>query len=771
MRRFSIIAWLTFATMWLVACGGSSSDIVCEGGSTVAGCNSTGPTGVATISITSSTASIAADGSTTATITAVAKNSNSVVVSGATITFTTTAGDLTVTQATTDATGSAIATLAAGTAASGTTVTVTAADGSATAKTAVNVVAIQQTVTLTTSLPQIPSDGSKTALITALVRDANNNFVAGVPVSFMASSGGLTLNAGANGAAAGTTDANGMATATLSTAQDPTNRVITVTVTGGSAKATVPVTVTGSTLSVVGSPSLVLNSQGTYTVSLLNSSNAGIPGQTVTLTSANGNTVTPATFVTNSTGQQSVTLTATKSGPDTLTASGLTNLTGTQAVSVSAQSFQFTAPATTSTNVNLGVTQPLTVTWTVSGVPQANQTVSFAATRGTLSAATATTNASGVATVSIASTVAGSATVTASSTGVSAQTSIDFIATVPATLAVEASPATIATQGQSTITAVVRDALNNLVQNQTVDFQTVADTTGGTLSVASGITDSQGRAQTVYTASSTQSATNGVVVKATVQGTSISDEADITVGGQAVGLSLGTGALITEIKNDKGVPVQFDQPYTVIAIDSAGNPVANVPITFTVHALEYYKGGYVIGMVGSTSEWVQTGTPGAGSVTPVTSCVNEDDSEPDVTVNGKSAPNPDDFNGVLDPGEDGCNASGIPWNGTALGTGEACNASGNGNGKLDPGVTAVASPSSVTTDSTGTANFDVIYPESDALWVKVQIIATATVSGTETTASTEFVLPILATYLTTTTSTPPGYPSPFGTATQCNLPN
>lgn len=777
MRRFSIIAWLSLSTMWLAACGGSSSDIICESGSTAAQCSTTGSGGVATITLSSTTTSIAADGSTTATITAVAKNSSNVIVSGATIAFTASAGNITVTVPTTDATGTATATLTAGSAAAGTAITVTAADGGVSGKTTVNVVAIQQTITLTTSLPQIPSDGSKSATITALVRDANNNFISGVTVNFVATSGGLTINAGANGVAAGITDANGMATATLSAAQDPTDRVITVTATAGTATATVPVSVTGTTLSLAGPPNLALNSQGTYTVSLLNSSNAGIAGQTVTLTSASGNTVSPTTFVTGSTGQQSITLTATKSGNDTLKATVL-GLTASQAIAVSAQSFQFTTPSATSTNVDLGVTQTLTVTWTVSGAPQAGQTVNFAATRGTLSAATATTNGSGQATVTISSTVAGSATVTASSTtssstSVTAQTAIDFIATVPATLAVEASPATIATQGQSTITAVVRDALNNLVEGQTVDFQTVADTTGGTLSVASGITDSQGRAETVYTASSTPSATNGVVVKATVLGTSIADEADITVGGQAVGLSIGTGNLITEIKNGNGVPVQFDQPYTVIAIDSAGNPVANVPITFTVHALEYYKGGYVIGTPtgGSGTAWIQTGTPNLGTVTPVTNCPNEDDSEPDVTVNGKSSPNPDDFNGVLDPGEDGCNASGVPWNGTPLGTGEACNASGNGNGKLEPGVTAVASPSSVTTDSTGTANFDVIYPESDALWVKVQIIATATVSGTETTASTIFVLPILATYLTTTTSDPPGFPSPFGTATQCNNPN
>src|SRR6476660_1430165 len=47
------------------------------------------------------------------------------------------------------------------------------------------------TLTLLTSSPQIPSDGSASATITALVRDATNNVVAGQAVLFTATSGAL----------------------------------------------------------------------------------------------------------------------------------------------------------------------------------------------------------------------------------------------------------------------------------------------------------------------------------------------------------------------------------------------------------------------------------------------------------------------------------------------------------------------------------------------------------------------------------------------------
>jgi hypothetical protein len=722
MRRLSIIGWMSLVL--LAACGGKNTII---GTQTATG---GGGTAVATITVTSSSAQIAADGSTGATISAVAKNASNAFVTGATITFTASAGGIAVTQGTTDANGLATATLTASGAAAGTNITVTATSTGASGNVVVAVVNIKETVSLTTSAPQIPSDGSKAATITALVRDANNNLLQGVTVAFTASSGGLTVTQK-------TTDATGSAIATLNSANDPTNRTITVTATAGTATATIPVSVTGTVLSVSGPPSLVLGSQGTYTVSIANSNNTGIANTTVTLASALGNTLSAATVVTDATGKKTFTVTAAKSGTDSITATAL-GATAAQSVQVSAQNFQFTTPVASnlSTNVNLGAAQPLVVTWTVNGVAQANQTVSFAATRGTLSAASAVTDASGNASVTISSTVAGPATVTASATGVSAQQNLEFIATAPSAISVQASPATIPTQGSSTITATVRDANNNLVENQVVDFQTVNDITGGTLSVASATTNAQGQAQTVYTGSTTSSATNGVVIQATVQGTAITATADLTVGGLTVFLSLGTGNQLLE-SADK---TTFMIPYVVIAVDAAGNPVANTAITLTVHALRYYKGTY-------------TGAP-TGPYVPVYSVTGS------YTITG-GCPNEDaNFSGVYSPAEDGFPPSSAP----------GYNPFGNQNGKLDPGGTAVASPAGVTTGANGTASFNVIYPEDQAFWVRIELIATTTVSGTESTANTSFLLPILASYLTGP-ATPPGFISPYGVANVCTNPN
>ncbi len=138
-------------------------------------------------------------------------------------------------------------------------------------------------VSVITSLPQIPSNGSANATITAFVRDADNTFIAGVPVVFSATSGGLAVTTA-------TSNASGQATATLDTAGDPTDRTITITATAGTQKATVSVGVVGTSVALSGPTSLIQGAVGTYTVSLTDSAGAPIPSQTVAITSSAGNT-------------------------------------------------------------------------------------------------------------------------------------------------------------------------------------------------------------------------------------------------------------------------------------------------------------------------------------------------------------------------------------------------------------------------------------------------------------------------------------------------
>ncbi len=579
-------------------------------------------------------------------------------------------------------------------------------------------------ISVVTSLPQISSGSNTGVTITASTFNASNNTVPGATVTFTATSGLLAVGSSV-------TDANGAATATLTAGADPANRTITVTATSGTASATVLVAVTGTTLSISGPQQLVEPDSATYTVTLTNGANQAVVGQAVALTSANGNTLSAPSVTTDANGVATFTVTAAAGGTDTLTATAL-GLSAAESVSVSAQSFVITAPAN-ATDINLGVSTPVTVTWTNNGAAVTGQTVQFAATRGTLSAASAVTNGSGVATVMISSTTSGQAVISASGTGVSTSTNVDFIATNATAIATQASPSTINVGAQSTITAVVRDPDNNLVEGKLVSFE-LQDVTGGSLSVASSLTNDQGVAQTIYSASSSTSATNGVVVTATVQGTSVSDSASLTVAGQTTFLSLGTGALITPLNS-----VQYQLPYSVTAVDEAGNAVIGATVDLKVTSVAYRKGSLVLTVPPTTAAPTGTGPWIYGAVT---TCASED-------LNN---------NGILDPGEDF-----------------------NGNGRLDPGSVADASPGTVVTDTAaqaatdgtaaGSSLFNIIYPKDHALWVEITLTATATVSGTESSTSATFWLPGLAADYASASTAPPGQNSPYGVAQSCADPN
>jgi hypothetical protein len=593
--------------------------------------------------------------------------------------------------------------------------------------------------------------------ITAIVQNGSKAVVTNAPVTFSTSSGIIAPAATATaGSVAGVTDSNGEAQATLTTPGDFSNRTITVTATVGTVSATINVAVVGTKMTLTGPTSLILGASGTFSAALNDSGGAGIPNTTVTLNSANGNTLSAQSLTTDNTGHITFTVTAANSGNDTVTATAL-GLSATAALSVSSQKFSFTSPAS-ATSVALNTPQAVTLVWTNNGTPVANQQVSFSTTRGTFTGGavttTATTDGTGTATVSLSSSTAGPALVTATAPQVSAQLSLQFVATTPARVDVQASPASVVTSGQSTITAIVWDANNNLVQGQTVAFQ-LTDKTGGSISVASAVTNAQGVAQTVYQATSASSAANGVTVTASVQGTAISNSVNLTVGGQSLFLSLGTGNLIS-IYTPPGapagfVPTQFEMPWTVQALDASGNAVSGVTITFSIHSLPYSKVPPPVNADGSTSGsyaayFKGAWTPVAGSATSCNGitglaycqiitaiCYNED-------VNGS---------GILQsPTEDI-----------------------NGNGKLDPGDVAAVTPGSGVSDASGSVAVNVIYPQDHAAWVQVLLTATATVQGTESAATATFVLPMLAKYINDTSNgTPPGYLSPYGQAALCTDP-
>jgi Invasin, domain 3 len=753
MRTLASIIAVFFISLALSGCGGDSgcghvTGTTSTGGASGAVCGSGSgggggtTTNVASLAVSSSSASIPADGSSTATITVLAKDANNNAMSGVAVTLAASAGTLSGAAATTAADGTISAQLSAAGVAAGQAITITATSGSVSGKATINVVANQQTLTLLTNSPQMPSNNSKPATITALIQGANNQLLAGVPVVFQASSGAIvavqtTAGAGAQ-VPAGTSDANGVAQATLSNPNDPTNRTITVTATAGSTTATIQVAVVGTAITVSGPANLVQGGTAAYNVLLVDSGNAGIANQSVTVTSANGNTV-PATVTTDTTGQATINLTATKSGNDTLTVAAL-GLQKSQAIAVSNQNFTITAPADKAT-IAVGQSQPVTVAWTSSGAPQAG-TITFAASRGTLSANSAALDTSGNLTppVTITSTTAGPAIISATASGVAAQSSVNFVATVPASVSVQASPSAIATQGQSTIIATVTDGPNgtgNPVQGATVDF-TLTDTTGGALSAPNALTNAQGQATLTYTASTGASTPNGVQIKVVVENAASVPAATttLTVGGQTVSLaSLGSGRDIINYSL-----TQYALPYTVQAVDASGKGVGNIQISFSVKSVGYLEGfHYWNGKNFWDTAWTTTaadplaflGVQGVDGCQPVTVWM---------------------LNGQIYPTNPPANAQKTDIPGLVVSTAE-----------LGPPTVTVQQSS--TTGSDGTASVSLIYPKDHAYYVAVALTATATVQGTQNSTTAVFWIPGSTDDFGTNNIIPPGPTSPYGSGT------
>ncbi|HRP86316.1 MAG TPA: Ig-like domain-containing protein [Gammaproteobacteria bacterium] len=555
-------------------------------------------------------------------------------------------------------------------------------------------------ITLIASSNVLPSGGAAVVTFSVLVRDANNNAVTGVPVTYSADSGLLQVIPDPDGVA--------LPAAELSTGGDPTNRPITVTATTGSLSSSVTVNVTGTVLTLEGPDNVIQGDEVPFTARLQNSAGQGIAGRTVTIESAAGNTLSADSLTTNSQGQVSFTVTGTQGGADTISVSAL-GLTATAPLSVSADdSVVFLEPAA-GTEIPLNVAQPVTVEWRVNNVPQAGQTINFSTTRGSLSALSAVLDAAGQATVNLSATTAGPATLTArvGAAGPQTQRSIEFVALTPASIVVQASRFTVGPGEQSTIVATVRDAANNPVKNKVVQFQ-IEDVTGGSLSVGTAITGSAGTAQTVYTGGETISGSGDVTITAIVQeNPALTATLGLTVARRQVDISIGTGNELFEPNT-----AQYEREFLVQVTDSQGVGVADAAVQLSVRSKLYRKGFYV---EGANDRWVV----GPGAIL----CPDED-------LNN---------NGQLNANEDF-----------------------NGSGSIEAGNVVSVTPGDVVTDESGTAIFRIRYAQEFGNWVIVTITARAAVQGTEFEDRSDHALEITAADANVNQSPPGGLISRFG---------
>ncbi len=616
-------------------------------------------------------------------------------------------------------------------------------------------------LSLGTSAISIKTDNSTTATLTATPLDASNAAIADVTVTFATTSGVLSASTQKSGA-------TGVASVTLSSGSiDSSNRTATVTVTAGGKTTSIPVLITGSTLTLTPSAGSVQVGAGTITLAAAakDAAGTGKNGQTIRFTiaaaSTGAATLSSATLTTGVTGSTSnVTLTPTSAGTvvvaaEWLDSSGAVSVSTTQSITVTAAAgipFAISTPSTDSVNLDTAATQALAVSIpaTINGKPVA--AVRISSTAGTW---TGLSPADGPKATIIQTPVnnAVAATFTAPGTSGVVQVQVDaldgvlpssaslsnltrrFVVSAPVPsatkLSLQSSVSVIAPSSgtnltTATLTATVRDATNNSVGNAPVLFELLG-TTGSGESVAPTVawTDGNGKATATFTAGSSSSL-GQVFVRARLADTTCSAPATaptvgetnalcnaipINVALQATSITVGVGTTAASVSND----TQYSMNGSVLVVDTNNSPVTNALVTLSVFPYLYTQGKIVV-------------APGGGCATspsPLIYIANEDTNR----------------NGILDPSppEDS-----------------------DGNGRITPpqaAVGAVAStvstdaPGTVKTNSNGVATFTIIYPKNSAWLIKDEVTAKVTVSGTEQSAKTTFLL-----LMTDTDASLPGCP-------------
>ena len=343
-----------------------------------------------------------------------------------------------------------------------------------------------------------------------IIKDASNNPVAGVPVTFSVGSGGGSIT-GVNQVS----DANGIATlgswklggtvgsnTVIATSAGLTNSPLTITATGAAGAATQMSlnsgSTTGSISTAVATPPSVL---------VRDANNNPVGGVTVTFAVATGGgAITGGTASTNTQGIATVgswTL-GPVAGVNTLTATsaGLTNSPLTisaSSVVTGATQMALNGGSTSGTAGQPVATPPSVIVKDANSVPVAGVIVTFAVGTGggSVTGATQTTNAQGIATVGswTLGANAGSNSIIATSTGLtnSPLTITATSSTAPATQIASYSGSVTGTVGAVVATnpaVIVRDAAGNPVANVDVTFAVTGG--GGTMTGTTQKTNAQG---------------------------------------------------------------------------------------------------------------------------------------------------------------------------------------------------------------------------------------------------------------------------------------
>ncbi len=453
------------------------------------------------------------------------------------------------------------------------------------------------------------------APLVVTVKDASNNPVSGVVVTFTAPSSGASATFGGSNTTTVTTNSSGIATSPTVTANNTSGTyTVLATAAGVGTPASFALTnLTGPATSIAatgGTPqsaSVNTTFASTLAATVTDAHGNPISGVTVTFsapptgasgTFANGTTSTSATTSTLGVATSSAfkangnkgtySVNATVAGVTTPATFTLTNAVGVPS-SVTA-----TGGTPQTAEPNAAFASPFSATVKDSGGnPLSGIVVTFTAppsgASGTFAGAglstSATTNASGVATTSAAFTAngtLGSYSVTATVAGVSTPAIFALTNAIGQPASITATGGTpqsaqINTAFATALTATVKDSGGNLVSGVTVTFTAPPSGASGTFSgkvtSLSVPTNASGVASVTFTANS---ATGTYYVTASVPGVTSPALFKLT------NIPGAPGSITITSGNPQAVTINTAfSPFVVLVKDSAGNPVNGTTVTFT----------------------------------------------------------------------------------------------------------------------------------------------------------------------------------------------
>lgn len=549
--------------------------------------------------VTASPTTVAADNTSSATITVTLKDANSNVISGQNVTLSQGSGSSTISPTTSTTNSSGVATFTVkSTKAESVTYTATAnsISLSSTPTVTFQAGAINAAAsTITTSKASVIANNTDNATITVTLKDINNNPVNNQAVTLSQGGGSSTITA-----TQGTTDPNGVATFTVKSTKSES---VTYTATASGVTITATAGVTFQPGSVSASVSTVSVSKanvaadgtdsGTVTVTLTDANSNPVSGKSVTLSQGSGSSaITPASAVTtNASGQAVFTVKNSKAETVTYTATDATDSltisqTGVVTFDPGTVDANLSTVSALKTTIIANNTDSATITVTLkdsNSNPINNKVVTLSQGSGssTITAIQGATDTNGVATFTVKSTKAESVSYSAAAGGVTI-TQTAGVTFQPGSVSASASTVTVskanvAADGtdSSSIIVTLTDAYSNPISGKNIILSQGSGSS--VISPSTGVvTNASGQAVFSVTNSKAESVT--YTATETTDSITISRTGAVTFDPGAVNGSLST---VTVSKTTVVADNTDTATITVTLRDSQNNAVSGKPVTLS----------------------------------------------------------------------------------------------------------------------------------------------------------------------------------------------